>query len=210
VRVYTDAYDGALRVRIGEERLGSASLGPWFGGTGAVRLIQIHKTWFWAYRLDAHAPRGTSRLPEAEFGRVLEHLPSARILRGTPRSLDVEVSEADLAVLRSQVVPLSTRVARLGAGDGRVGSVASVMAMFGDFDLALSGRAARVLFHLDGRRFLAFRLIGGRVQGGLNEGDMAAVAAHVPSARLLREGERSLVEVDDADFAALQAMAQEA
>jgi hypothetical protein len=71
MKVYV-AHDGLLRVRIGHEALGSESPGPWYGGTGAVRLRQWHGPHFWAYRLDDHAARGTSRLPEAEFGRVLE------------------------------------------------------------------------------------------------------------------------------------------
>ena len=77
MKVY-GALDGTLRVRIGHENLGSEALGRWYGGTGAVRLRQVHGTWFWAYRLDGHACRGTSTLPEAEFWRVREHLPSAR------------------------------------------------------------------------------------------------------------------------------------
>jgi len=46
MRVYV-AHDGGLRVRIGHENLGSASLGPWYGGTGAIRLRQVHGSWFW-------------------------------------------------------------------------------------------------------------------------------------------------------------------
>jgi hypothetical protein len=80
MKVYV-AYDGNLRVRIGQENLGSASLGPWYGGTGAIRLRQVHNTWFFVYQLDDHAPRGTSALSETAFERVREHLPSARLVR---------------------------------------------------------------------------------------------------------------------------------
>lgn len=66
MKVYV-AHDGALRVRIGHETPGSESLGPWYGGTGAVRLRQVADAWFWAYRLDDHADRGTAKLPRDEF-----------------------------------------------------------------------------------------------------------------------------------------------
>ncbi len=69
------AHDGKLRVRLGQENLGSESLGPWYGGTGAIRLRQVPGGWFRAYRLDDRGYRGTAMLPEAEFHRVQEHVP---------------------------------------------------------------------------------------------------------------------------------------
>ncbi len=107
--------------------------------------------WFWAYRLDGHACRGTAALPEAEFWRVREHLPSARVvtdLGHRSRNLDVRVSDRDLRMLRERVVPLSTRVARLGPG---------LAAMFGDFEIAAVASSDIGLFHLGGLRFYGFR-----------------------------------------------------
>jgi hypothetical protein len=107
MKVYV-AYDGKLRVRIGKETLGSESLGRWYGGTGAIRLRQVLDTWFWAYRLDDHGYRGTGSLPETEFGRVREHIPSACIVEARGRNLHIRISEADLRTLEGKVVPLRT------------------------------------------------------------------------------------------------------
>ena len=206
MRVFV-AHDGKLRVRIGHETLGSESLGPWYGGTGAIRLRQVAADWFWAYRLDDHAYRGTAALPEADFWRVREHLPSARVatdLGERSRNLDVRVPDADLRMLRERVVPLSTRVARFGQ---------DLAAVFGDFGLAPLVGAGVGLFHLGGGRFNAFRTPL-RTRSGFAaleaDRDMPAIAARLPSARLRREGDMSFVAVDDADLSRLLATAQDA
>ena len=62
MKVYI-AHDGKLRVRIGRESLGSESLGPWYGGTGAIRLRQVIDGWFRAYR--CRQPPGLPRRPMA-------------------------------------------------------------------------------------------------------------------------------------------------
>lgn len=201
MRVYV-AHDGKLRVRIGKESLGSESLGPWYGGTGAIRLRQVHDGWFWAYVLDDHGYRGTAALPERRFGEVRAHIPSARVAddsgdRG--RSLDVRVSDDDLRMLHQRVVPLRTRVARFGP---------DLAAMFGDFEIAAVAGSAFGWFHLDGRRFNAFTT--GSRWAALCQDGMPTLAARLPSARLRREGDMSVVEVDDADLATLMGMAEDA
>jgi hypothetical protein len=98
MKVYV-AYDGKLRVRIGHESPGSESLGPWYGGTGAIRLRQVLDTWFWAYRLDDHGYRGTGPLPETEFPRMREHIPSARVVEARGTNLYLRISEGDLRML---------------------------------------------------------------------------------------------------------------
>ena len=195
------AHDGALRVRIGHENLGSEALGPWYGGAGAIRLRQFHDTWFWAYVLDGRAYRGTATLPEAEFCRVRERLPSARVVTvhgHRTRNLDVQVSGADLAMLREQVAPLSTRVARFAEG---------MVAMFGDFQIDGTAGASVGLFHLSANRFNAFRT--GFRHTAMGGGDIEGMVARLPSARLRHEGDMSVVEVDDADLALLTGMAEE-
>ena len=150
MKVYV-AHDGKLRVRIGHETLGSEALGPWYGGAGAIRLRQVAEDWFRAYRLDGHACRGTAALPEAEFWRVREHLPSARVVTDfghRSRNLDVRVSDADLRAMRERVAPLDTRVARFGP---------DLAAMFGDFEIAPVASSDIDLFHLGGRRCNGFR-----------------------------------------------------
>ncbi|WP_206664809.1 hypothetical protein [Dankookia rubra] len=143
------AHDGKLRIRIGHETLGSESLGPWYGGTGAIRLRQVADTWFWAYQLDDHGYRGTSILSPSEFWRVQQCVPSARIVDVRGNNLGVRVSEAELATLRGRAVPLTTRVTVLGRG---------VVAMFGDFEIAPLATSALGLFHLGGNRFNGFRV----------------------------------------------------
>ncbi len=158
--------------------------------------------WFRAYRLDGHACRGTAALPEAEFWRVREHLPSARVVtdpRSRSRNLDVRVSEADLRMLEGTVVPLRTRVARFGP---------DLAAMFGDFEIAPAASSDIGLFHLGGNRFNAFRT-GSRWAALEADDGRPAIAARLPSA-LLREGDMSVVEVGDADLASLLGMAGEA
>lgn len=175
MRVFV-AHDGALRVRIGKENLGSESLGPWYGGTGAIRLRQVADGWFWAYVLDGHAYRGTATLPEAEFWRVREHLPSARVVTihgERTRNLDVQVSDADLRMLQERVVPLSTHVARFGTG---------MVAMFGDFQIDRTAGASLGLFHLGGNRFNAFRT--GFRWAALGEVGLPPIAARLPPAAM--------------------------
>jgi hypothetical protein len=198
MKVYV-AHDGKLRVRIGYESLGSESLGPWYGGTGAIQLRQVLDTWFWAYTLDDHGYRGTAILPEPEFVRVREHIPSACVVEARGRNLDIRISEADLRMLEGKIVPLTTRVARFGDG---------IVALFGDFEVQHLARTKLGLFHLGGDRFNGFR-IGPRYTT-LGEADMPGIVAHLPSARLLREGPRAIVEMEDADLAKLLAMAEEA
>lgn len=190
-------WDGRLRVRIGHVDLGSASLGPWYGGTGAIRLRHDYGTRFWAYRLDDHAYRGTTDLPETELWRVREHLPSVRAAdwAGGTR---VDVSEADLAALRGKVVPLRTRVARFGEG---------MAALCGDFPMASKDMFSLGLFHLGGHRFNGFRT--GFHHTALRDGDILRTAARLPSARLLRDGPKTVVEVNDADLALLLGAAEE-
>lgn len=190
--------DGKLRVRIGHVDLGSASLGPWYGGTGAIRLLQVSGTRFWAYRLDDHGYRGTAALPEAEFRRVREHMPSAHLVRDGVGTTDVDVSDTDLAALRERVVPLRTRVARFGEG---------MAALFGDFPIASKDMFSLGLFHLGGRRFNGFRT--GFHHTALRDGDMPDIAARLPSARLLRDGPKTVVEVGDPDLALLLGAAEE-
>ena len=199
MKVFT-AHDGKLRVRIGHENLGSESLGPWYGGTGAIRLRQVADDWFWAYRLDGHAYRGTTALPEAEFWRVRKHLPSARVVADfghRSRNLDVRMSDADLRTLRERVAPLCTRVARRGP---------DLAVVFGDFEIAPAASSDIGLFHLGGRRFNGFRT-GHRWIALEADDGMPAIAARLPSARLLRERHMSVVEVGDADLALLLGMA---
>ena len=190
-------------MRIGHETLGSESLGPWYGGTGAIRLRQVADDWFWAYRLDDHGYRGTATLPESEFRGVREDLPSARVatdLGHRSRNLDVRVSDHDLRALRERIVPLGSRVARFGP---------DLAAMFGDFEIAAFASSDIGLFHLGGRRFNAFRT-GSRWTALGAEADMPVITARLPSARLLPEGPTSVVEVNDADLARLLGMAEEA
>ncbi|GAA0607183.1 hypothetical protein GCM10009416_50210 [Craurococcus roseus] len=200
MKVYV-AHDGALRARIGKENLGSESLGPWYGGTGAIRLRQVHDGWFWAYVLDDHGYRGTAALPERRFGEVRAHIPSARVADDSEdrgRSLDVRVSDDDLRMLHQRVVPLRTRVARFGPG---------LAAMFGDFEIAAVAGSAIGLFHLSSGRFNAFTT--GVRWAAMGRDGMPVVAARLPSARLRREGDMAVVEVDDADLATLLRMAGE-
>lgn len=200
MKVYV-AYDGGLRVRIGHENLGSESLGPWYGGTGAVRLRQVHDGWFWAYVLDGRAYRGTAKPSGVDFERVREHLPSARVVTvhgDRTRNLDVQVSDADLAMLQGRVVPLNTRVARFGTG---------MVAMFGDFQIDRTAGASLGLFHLGANRFNAFRT--GFRYTAMDGGDIGGMVARLPSARLRRGGDMSVVEADDADLATLLGMAEE-
>lgn len=194
------AHDGRLRVRIGHENLGSESLGPWYGGTGAVRLRQVLDNWFWAYTLDDHARRGTAGLPEEEFWRVQECIPAARLKHPLVRpTLDIDVPDADLASLTAQAAPLRTRVAQFGPG---------MVALFGDFQIERVAGAAIGLFRLGGRRFNAFRTDGGRWTA-LHGRDMPGVVGSLPSARLSPNGPMSIVEMDDADFAGLLEAAEE-
>ena len=200
MKVYI-AHDGALRVRIGHESLGSESLGSWYGGAGAIRLRQVHETWFWAYVLDGHAYRGTAKPSGVDFERVRERLPSARVVAihgDRTRNLDVRVSDADLRMLRGRVVPLNTRVARFGTG---------MVAMFGDFQIDGTAGASLGLFHLGANRFNGFRT--GFRYAALHESDMPGIAARLPSARLRREGDVSVVEVDEAALATLLGMAED-
>lgn len=198
------AHDGKLRVRIGHENLGSESLGPWYGGTGAIRLRQVLDGWFRAYKLDDHGHRGTAALPEGELWRVREHLPGARAMDASWGGLSVQVPENDLRMLHGRVVPLRTRVARFGS---------DLAAVFGDFELEPAARSGVGLFHLGGRRFNAFRAPL-RTRSGFAvldaQSDMPVVAARLPSARLRREGDMAVVEVGDADLALLLGMAEEA
>jgi hypothetical protein len=199
MRTYV-GHDGMLRVRIGHENLGSESLRPWYGGTGAVRLRQVHDTWFWAYQLDGHADRGTSRLPEGEFRRIQEHIPSAQIAAPVGgervRNIDVEISDADLAMLEERVEPLRTRVAPLGDG---------VAAIFGDWQIEAMTQVRLGLFHLGGQRFNGFRT--GFRYTALRKADMTTIIAQLPSARLLRDGPQTTVEVNEDDLARLVATA---
>ena len=198
MKVYI-AHDGKLRVRIGRENLGSESLGPWYGGTGAIRLRQVLDGWFRAYRLDDHGHRGTAALPAAELWRTREHLPGVRTMDLPGGGLSVRVPDDDLRMLRDRVVSLSTRVARFGP---------DLAAMLGDFEIAAVARSAFGLFHLGGHRFNAFTT--GVRWAALGQNGMPVVAARLPSARLRREGDMSVVEVDDADLARLLGMAEEA
>jgi hypothetical protein len=202
MRVYR-AYDNMLRVRIGQENLGSESLGPWYGGTGAIRLRQVLDTWFWAYGLDDNGYRGTARLPESEFQRIQEHIPSAHIVAPIAgdrvRNRDVSISDADLAMLEERVVPLRTRVAPLGDG---------VAATFGDWQIEVIAQVRLGLFHLGGRRFNGFR-IGFRYTT-LSKGDLPKIIAQLPSARIVRDRPRTIVEASDTDLARLSATAKEA
>jgi hypothetical protein len=50
-------YDSMLGVRIGHEKSGAASLRPWYGGIGAIRLRQVLDGRSWAYQLDGHGSR---------------------------------------------------------------------------------------------------------------------------------------------------------
>jgi hypothetical protein len=70
-------WDDKLRVRIGQV-MDSYSHGPGYGGTGAIRLRQVLDTWFFAYRLDDHASRGTAALQDGDFDIIKAHLPSAQ------------------------------------------------------------------------------------------------------------------------------------
>lgn len=131
-----------------------------------------------------------------------EHLPSARVVTvhgDRTRNLDVQVSGADLAMLRGRVVPLTTRVARFGTG---------MVAMFGDFQIDGTAGASLGLFHLGANRFNAFRT--GFRCAAMDGGDTEGMVARLPSARLRREGDMSVVEVDDADLATLLGMAGDA
>ena len=154
-------------------------------------------TRFWACRLDDHAYRGTTDLPETELWRVREYLPSVRAAdwAGGTR---VDVSEADLAALRERVAPLCTRVARFGE---------SMAALFGDFPMAPKDMFSLGLFHLGGRRFNGFRT--GFHHTALRDGDMPGITARLPSARLLRDGPKTVVEVGDPDLALLLGAAEE-
>jgi hypothetical protein len=87
-----------------------------------------------------------------------------------------------------------------------VARLGEVAVMFGDFELAPFAAARLGLFHLGGGRFNAFR--AGFDFDALGEGDMAAIAARVPSARLRQHGEQALVEVDADDLARLRAIAE--
>ena len=140
------AHDDALRVRIGKENLGSESLGPWYVGTGAIRLRQVHGDRFRAYRLDAAdtAARRPSRRPSS--GMCASTCPGRA--SGVRLSLDVDVPEDALAASKARAVPLRTRLARLGKG---------AVAMFGDFQTERAAGAPSGLFHLGGDRLTAFR-----------------------------------------------------
>jgi hypothetical protein len=83
-----------------------------------------------------------------------------------------------------------------------------MVAMFGDFAIDRVASASVGLFHLGGRRFNGFGT--GFRWSALDKADMPGVVARLPSARLAREGHRSIIEVDDADLAALRGMAGEA
>ncbi len=99
---------------------------------------------------------------------------------------------------------MSTRVARSGP---------DIAAMLGAFDLAPLVRSGIGLFHVDGRRFNAFRAplrTGSHITALDAEADMPMVAARLPLARMLQEGRMSVVEVDDGDLALLLGMAEEA
>ena len=110
--------------------------------------------------------------------------------------LSVQVPEDDLRMLLDRVVPLRTRVARFSEG---------MAALFGDFQVEHAAGASSGLFHLGGNRFNAFRT--GSRWSALDPGGMAPIAARLPSARLGREGDMSVVEVGDADLALLLRMA---
>src|ERR1700722_2915943 len=108
-------YDGRLRIRIGQENLGSESIGAWYGGAGAIRIIQFHDKTFWPYVLDPTVHRGTSDLPKTEFDRIKEHLPSAKFgARLGGSSVEIKISADDLAMLHARVTQLSTRLVRFG------------------------------------------------------------------------------------------------
>jgi len=114
-------------------------------------------------------------------------------------TLDIDVPQADLAALRAQAAPLRTRVARFGGG---------LVAMFGDFQIEATIDASLGLFHLGGRRFNGFST--GFQYGALDAIDMPGVVARLPSARLVRDGHRSTIEVSGGDLALLLKMAEEA
>ncbi|MGG5824011.1 hypothetical protein [Falsiroseomonas sp. HW251] len=192
MKVYR-AYDRLLRVRIGHELLGSESLGSWYGGTGAIRLRQLRDGWFHAYQLDVNGYRGSSTLPGAEFARVQAEIPSARVVGESGINLDVRISDDDVRNLEGAVLPLLTRIARLDGG---------VVAMFGDFQIAPVADARIGLFHLGGTRLNGFR-IGFRYTA-LRQRDLAEVAAHLPSARLIREGQQTMIDVSEAELIRLQ------
>jgi hypothetical protein len=156
-------------------------------------------TWFWAYRLDDEGYRGTSSLPQAEFDRVREHIPSARIVSARGSSLDVRVSEADLRMLRGAVVPLSTRIARFGGG---------IAALFGDFEVPCLAGERLGLYYLGSNCFNGFHI--GLSDSVVGEGDMPGIVSHLPSARLQRDGAMAIVEVDEADLAMLLRTAETA
>lgn len=63
------------------------------------------------------------------------------------------------------------------------------------------------LVHLGANRFNGFRR--GSRYSALSDGDMPGIVPRLPSARLRREGDMSVVEVDDADLALLTGMAEE-
>jgi len=87
-------WDDKQRVRIGQEHLDSHSHGPGYGGTGAIRLQQVMDRWFFAYRLDDHAPRGTAALHDGDFNIIKAHLPSAQ--KAGPQLTGIIISEEDL------------------------------------------------------------------------------------------------------------------
>jgi hypothetical protein len=87
-------YDDRLRVRIGKEHLDSFSHGSGYGGTGAIRLLQVNATWFFAYRLDDEGYRGTSQLRADDFANIQSYLPSVRIQH--QQLTGIAISEDDL------------------------------------------------------------------------------------------------------------------
>lgn len=155
-------------------------------------------TWFWAYQLDDHGYRGTSVLPPSEFGRVQEHIPSAHMADVLGNNLSARMPEADLRMLEGKAAPLRTRVAHIG----------DLVAMFGDFEVQHLAPTKLGLFHLGGNRFNGFRVASRYT--ALDEEDRQGIVAHIPSARLRREGASAIVEVGDADLMMLLGTAREA
>lgn len=189
------AHDELLRVRIGLENLGTESLGAWYGGTSAIRLRQIHDTWWWAYKLDDLGHRGTSNLTHAEFEMVRQQVPSATIKASVGRNLEFTMSSEDLQRLESQIVELETKMAKFGD---------DIAVLFGDFDIRALRRPEIGLFHLIGNRFNGFR--PSFHYEALRDDDLPAINRHLPSATLVREGPQTLIEVDDGDIAMLMEM----
>jgi hypothetical protein len=197
-------HDGKIRVRIGQENLGSESLGVWYGGSGAIRLRQFIDRNFGCYVLDPTVHRGTRDLPDFEFDRIKQHLPSAQFgNRFGGSSVDIRISLDDFAMLQASVTQLSTRLVRFGD---------ALTVTFGDFSIWVAHLPGLSLFHLGDNSFLGFRK-GTRSEGyefsTLREDDMDVITSHLGSARLMKDQGRTLVDLGEDDVAKLVGMAEQ-